>query len=119
MLISNNKTYDVLKFIALVLLPALGTFYLGLGQIFHIPKTDEVVATVVLLDTFLGTVLQFSSVKYNRQDHEPEIAGYLGGTGVDPDTGLPDIRLTITKDPREVVRGEYARLKIGTPPPPQ
>src|SRR5262245_58038313 len=106
----NNKTYDVLKFVALVALPALATLYLGLGQLWDIPATDEVVATIVLVDTFLGAILQISSSKY-----EPGFDGYLGSSGNDPDTGIPNLQLTVTTPPEEILKGRTVRLKVGSP----
>ena len=64
MLISN-KTYDVLKWIAQILLPALGAFYAGLAPLWGLPYSDQIVGTVLVVDTFLGALLGISSKKYN------------------------------------------------------
>jgi hypothetical protein len=60
MLISN-KTYDILKWIAQILLPAFGTLYAALA----LPYGDQVVGTILAVDTFLGALLGISSKKYN------------------------------------------------------
>ena len=62
----SNKTYDILKWIALYLLPALGTLYFALSGIWHFPFGEEIVGTITAFDTFLGVVLGVSSVKYNK-----------------------------------------------------
>lgn len=62
--IFDNKTYDKLKFIALVLLPALATLYFGLGQVWHLPKTEEIVGTITVVDTFLGVLVRLSATGY-------------------------------------------------------
>lgn len=61
----NNKTYDILKDIALYVMPALATLVLALGNIWGIPKAEAIAATITALDTFLGAVLKISSVKYS------------------------------------------------------
>lgn len=60
----NNKTYDILKFIALVVMPALATLILTLTGIWHIPYGEAIAATITALDVFLGAILGVSSAKY-------------------------------------------------------
>ena len=62
----SNKTYDTLKWIALVALPALTTFYGVVGATCHIPYTQEVLTIAVAFDTMLGTMLGFSASRYNK-----------------------------------------------------
>ena len=62
----SNKTYDVLKWIAQILLPALGTLYFALSKIWGFPYAAEVVGTIAAIDTFLGAVLGISTAKYNE-----------------------------------------------------
>lgn len=64
----NNKVYDVLKWIALYLLPALGTLYFALSGIWGFPYGEEVVGTITAVDTFLGVILGISSASYNNDD---------------------------------------------------
>lgn len=66
----SNKNYDILKYIAQILLPALGTLYFGLAQIWHLPYAEEVVGTITVLDTFLGVLLKISSDKYYSRLNE-------------------------------------------------
>lgn len=66
----SNKLYDILKFIAMVLLPALGTLYFAIASIWGLPYADAIVGTVTAVDTFLGAVLGISSSRYNRQGEE-------------------------------------------------
>ena len=60
----KNNTYDILKEIALVWLPAIGALYFGLAQTWGLPYAEQVVGTVAVVDTFLGTVLHISNKKY-------------------------------------------------------
>lgn len=62
----SNKIYDILKWIAQMILPALGTLYFALSQIWGFPCGEQVVGTVTAVDAFLGAVLGLSSAKYNR-----------------------------------------------------
>ena len=60
----NNKTYDILKYIAQIVLPALGTLYAALVPLWGFPYGDAIVGTIVAVDAFLGALLQISSNKY-------------------------------------------------------
>ena len=60
----TNKTYDILKWIALILLPALATFYAAIAAVWGLPYTEQVVGTITAVDTLLGTLLKISSDKY-------------------------------------------------------
>lgn len=63
----NNRVYDILKWIAMFLLPALGTLYFALSSIWGLPYGEQIVGTITAIDTFLGVILGLSSVKYNKQ----------------------------------------------------
>ena len=62
----KNRTYDILKYIALIVLPAIGTLYFALAQIWGLPYGEEIVGTITAVDAFLGAVLKISTDKYNR-----------------------------------------------------
>lgn len=64
----SNKMYDILKNIALIWLPALGTLYFALAGIWNFPYPEEIVGTITAVDTFLGAVLGISSANYNAVD---------------------------------------------------
>lgn len=63
----SNRTYDILKWIAQILLPALGTLYFALSKIWGLPYSTEVVGTVAAVDTFLGALLGISTAAYNKE----------------------------------------------------
>ena len=63
----SNKVYDVLKWIAMVVLPALATLYFALAGIWGFPYGEEIVGTITAVDTFLGVVLGISAVQYNKK----------------------------------------------------
>ena len=62
----SNKTYDVLKWFAQMLLPGLATLYLGLSEIWGLPYKEQVVATIVTITFFLNFMLGLSSTSYFR-----------------------------------------------------
>lgn len=62
----KNETYDMLKWIAQILLPALGTLYFALANIWGLPNAEQVVGTITAIDTFLGVLLGISSDSYYK-----------------------------------------------------
>ncbi len=66
----SDKIYNVLKFIAQIILPAIATLYLTLAGIWNLPFGEQVSGTVMAVDTFLGAVLMISSNKYNKENKE-------------------------------------------------
>lgn len=68
----NNKTYDILKWIAQILLPATATLYFALANIWHLPYAEEIVGTITAVDTFLGILLGISNNKYNKEVSDGE-----------------------------------------------
>lgn len=67
----SNQVYDILKFIAQVILPALATLYAALGKIWNWPLVTEVTATICAVDTFLGAILGISSAQYKKAEQQP------------------------------------------------
>ena len=63
----DNKTYDLLKWIAMIVLPALGTLYFALASIWGLPYGEQIVGTITAIDTFLGALLGVSTKNYNKQ----------------------------------------------------
>ena len=63
----SNRTYDILKWTAQYLLPALGTLYFSVSQIWGLPYGEEIVGTITAVDTFLGVLLGLSSAEYNKK----------------------------------------------------
>lgn len=93
----NNKQYDVLKFIAQIVLPALGTLYLALSGIWGFPNGEQVVGSVMAVDFFLGALLGLSSSNY-----EPPVSeGTPVGDFViqDHGDGKKTVNLSFNSDP--------------------
>lgn len=62
----NDKLYNCLKFLAQILLPAIGTLYFALASIWSLPYGEQIVGTITCIDAFLGTVLGISTSIYER-----------------------------------------------------
>ena len=72
MILFSNKTYDILKWVAQILLPALGALYFGLAQIWGLPYGEQIVGTITVIDAFLGAILGISTANYNKQMEIPK-----------------------------------------------
>lgn len=62
----NDKTYDLLKWVAQLLLPAMGTLYFALSNIWGFPYGEQVVGTITAIDAFLGAILGISTSQYKK-----------------------------------------------------
>jgi hypothetical protein len=68
-MIMSDKMYDVLKWVAQYLLPAAGTLYFALAEIWNLPYGEQIVGSITAIDAFLGIILGLSATKYNK-DHK-------------------------------------------------
>ena len=66
----SNKTYDVLKWITTIVLPALGTLYFALSGIWGFPYGEQIVGTITAVVTFFGVVLGISTKNYNKEGND-------------------------------------------------
>lgn len=57
----SDEIYDILKFIAQIVLPAAGTLYFALAGIWNWPYGEQIVGTITAVDAFLGAVLKIST----------------------------------------------------------
>ncbi len=64
----SNKVYDILKYVALIVLPAVGTLYFALAGIWGFPYGEEIVGTLSAIETFLGAILVISTAQYNKDN---------------------------------------------------
>ena len=63
----SDKTYDILKYIAQIVLPAIGTLYFALANIWGFPYAEQIVGTITAVDAFLGVLLKISSDRYYNE----------------------------------------------------
>lgn len=100
----TDKTYDILKRIALIVIPALATFVNAVGIVWGIPYTNEATATITALGVFLGAALGISSKNY-----EPDTHGNLVVTKHD------DVYADFTAEPSDLKDGDTIILKVSKP----
>jgi hypothetical protein len=95
------RTYDFLKMVAQIFLPALGTLYFGLSEIWGLPYGPEVVGTITVVDLFLGAILGVSSAQYYRSG-----ANFDGDVKYIPEEDGGRVRFEFERDPAEVIEDE-------------
>lgn len=103
-----QKLYDILKWVAMVLLPALGAFYGGLSGVWGLPFAVQVVSTIALVDTLLGALLGISSATYKRSD--ARFDGTMNVLEKDPSVLVNE--LEITTDPEQMAKQNEIILKV-------
>lgn len=62
----NDKLYNVLKWVTIIALPAIGTLYFTLSGIWGFPYAEQVIGTITAISTFLGVILGISTSQYNK-----------------------------------------------------
>lgn len=64
----TNKTYDILKWVCLIALPALCVFYKAL----NLPYAEQVCQLITALDALLGAMIGVSCYQYNKEETNEE-----------------------------------------------
>lgn len=100
----TNKTYDALKYVALIIVPALATFVNAIGVVWGVPHTNDLAMTITAVGVFLGAVLGVSSNNY-----EPETHGNLVVTKHD------DVYADFASEPTNLKDGDTIVLKVTKP----
>lgn len=68
----SNSVYDFLKFLCTILLPALGTLYFALAQIWDLPLAEEIVGTLSAIAVFIGAIIGISSAQYHKENENEQ-----------------------------------------------
>jgi len=105
----SNKTYNLLKKVVTLVLPAAATLYAALAAVWELPNPEAVVATFAAVATFCGVLLNVSGSSWDNSDSKYD--GELITTGEDPDTGLPNLQLVVSTDPNILAEKRTVRLK--------
>lgn len=100
----TNKTYDALKYVALVIVPALATFANAVGIVWGVPHTNDAAMTITAFGVFLGAILGVSSKNYT-----PETHGNLVVTKHD------DVYADFASEPTNLKDGDTITLKVTKP----
>lgn len=110
MLISD-KFYTQMKFITQILLPALGTLYFTLSRIWGLPLGEEIVGTIVAVDTCLGVILHISTNTYNKSDIK-----FDGTMDVAEKEDKTIVTMELNKHPQELIGMDEVRFKVNSTP---
>ncbi len=110
----SPKWYNRSRFFVQIVLPAVSTFYITLGNVWGLPAVDKVVTTLVALTTFLGIVLGVSRKNYNTSDKP-----FVGNIVVHEKEGGGVIySLEYNGDPADLQHLDTATFKVGAALPP-
>lgn len=112
-MILNDKTYNILKHIVQIVLPASGTLYFALSGIWDFPNGEAVVGTIAAVTTFLGAVLGISSSSYYAQERDTQ--GAL--TVYQKDDGVDVYSLDLDKHPEELRDLNRVTFSVHQKPP--
>jgi hypothetical protein len=102
-----EKFYDAAKWVALIGLPAASAAYFGFGQLWHLPHIEEVVGSIAVLDTFLGSVLGISRASYANSAKAID-----GSVTVLPGDDDPIQNLSFAKTDTELANKGTITLKV-------
>lgn len=102
----SNSVYDRVKQSATILLPAVGTLYVGLAQLWDFPAADKVVGTLAAVNLFLGLVLSVSSKSYNTDGKYDGVAQLLNKDG------QAYLGLVMNEGPESVANKDSVHLKV-------
>lgn len=67
-----DKLYDILKWVTMIVLPAVATAYVGLAAIWSWPYADEIAKTTAVICTLLGALLGISTAEYNKGKNDAD-----------------------------------------------
>lgn len=81
----SNKLYDILKWVALVVLPAIATLYFALSSIWGLPYGEQIVGTITAIDTFLGAILGVSNASYKKNQLTNQLLPEVSGEPIEED----------------------------------
>jgi len=105
--ILSNRTYDIAKKFAQVILPGAGALYFALAQIWGFPNAEEVVGTIAAVNAFVGLVLGISTKSYNNSDVK-----YAGVINVETRDDAKVFSLDLNSDPEDLDQQQEVLFKI-------
>lgn len=105
----SNRTYDILKYIAQYVLPALGTLYFALSAIWGLPYGEQIVGTITAVDAFLGVLLGISTSAYKKEDHSD---GIMVVDTTDPTKDV--YRMELNSEPEVLASKSEVTFKVDT-----
>lgn len=106
----SNKVYDFIKFLTVVFLPALGTLYFALSQMWGLPAGEAVLGTMMAVQVFIAAIIGISTKQYEESG-----AKYVGEINVTDTIDKTVFSLDYDGDPEELKDKKEAVFKINPP----
>lgn len=103
----SNKVYNGLKQTSQVWLPLLAALYFGLGNIWGFPKVEEVIGSITVIDTALGTVVVALARSYKKSG-----AAYGGDLNIIDGEESTVMQLDVSKDPEVLMKKDEVTFKV-------
>ena len=63
-----DKVYDILKWIVIIVLPALSVLYGTVAKIWNLPFPTEIPLTINAVDLFIGALIGISQITINKEN---------------------------------------------------
>ena len=107
----SNRAYDILNWVALTTLPALGTLYFAMASIWGLPGAEKVLGSLAALSTFIGALIKVSNRTYHNSESK-----YDGTMDIwtDPATGTKLHSLNLNRDPETLSESSDIKFKINS-----
>ncbi len=106
----SNKTYNCLKFLVQIVLPAFGTLYFTLASIWNLPAAEQVIGTTVAVSTFLGVILRISTKSYNASEGQYDGALHVS----EREDGVKVYSLDLNADTSVLDNKQNVKFKVDT-----
>lgn len=106
----NDKQYNFIKFLTVIVLPAFGTLYFALAQIWNLPAGEEILGTLMAIQIFIGAVMGISTRQY-----EASGAKYTGEINVEETPEKTLFSLDLKGAPEDLKTQDEATFKVNTP----
>jgi hypothetical protein len=107
----SERAYAIDKWLVMVVIPAFGTLYFALSQIWGFPAGKQVLGTLASIQTFLGVLLGVSSVNYNHSDVK-----YAGTMNVIEQEDKTVYSLELNGPPEDLEKKKEVTFKVAKPP---
>lgn len=104
--VMGSKTYDRMKKLVQIVLPAISSLYFGLASIWGLPSADKVVGSIAVFTTFLGVLLGISNSQYK--------ASYDGVVNVGQNEGKKTFFLDLNSDPNKITEKKELKFRVET-----
>lgn len=102
----GDRSYETLKKSATLVLPAIGTLYFTLAQIWQLPKAEEVVGSIAAINTFVGVLVSISTKSYNK------LGKYSGEIKIEDEGNKKKFSLELDGDPEDLEKKQEVTFKI-------